>query len=112
MALILFPVVCLLQWIARIENGLNLGNNRIQDIQLPVKYETDSDNELKVTKKVTLKTFVAGHAWPSWEDQYEIMTGASGCTLMVIRLNLMCTYSKNRLIGLLVAIAHRFLLLR
>ena len=39
----------------------NLGNNNIQDIQQPVKYETDSDNELKVTKKVTLKKFVAGH---------------------------------------------------
>ena len=47
------------------------------------------------------------------EDQYEIMTGAeSGCTLMVIRLNLICTYSKNRLIGVLTAIAYRFLLLR
>ena len=31
----------------------NLGNDRIQDIQQPVKYETDSDNELKVKKKVT-----------------------------------------------------------
>ena len=58
MALILFPVVCLLQWIARIENGLKLR----KDIQQPVKYETDSDDELKVTKKVTLKKFVAGRA--------------------------------------------------
>ena len=57
-ALILFPVVCLLQWIARIENGLKLR----QDIQQPVKYETDSDDELKATKKVTLKKSVAGHA--------------------------------------------------
>ena len=60
MTLILFPVACLLQWIARIENGLNLGNNKTQDIQQPVKYETDSDNELKVTKKVTLERCVAG----------------------------------------------------
>ena len=52
----------------------NLGNNKIQDIQQPVKYETDSDNELKVTKKVTLKKFVAGHAWRGREDQYEIIT--------------------------------------
>ena len=59
----------------------NLGNtDRIQDIQQPVKYETDSDNELKVAKKVTLKTFVTGNAWPVREDQYEIMTGAPGCT--------------------------------
>ena len=60
----------------------NLGNNKIQDTQQPFKYETDSDNELKVTKKVTLKTFVAGNAWPGREDQYEITTGASGCTLI------------------------------
>ena len=56
--------------------GWNLGNHRIQDIQQPFKCETDSDNELKVTKKVTLKKFVAGHTWPSREDQYEIMTGS------------------------------------
>ena len=31
-------------------------------MQQPVKYETDSDDELKVTKKVTLKKFVAGRA--------------------------------------------------
>jgi len=67
---------------------------------------------MKVTKKETLKKFVAGHAWPSREDKYEIMTSASGCTLMVIRLNLICTYSKNRLIGVLIAITYRFLLLR
>ena len=84
----------------------NLRNNKIQDIQQP-KYETDSDNELNVTKKVTLKKFVAGNAWPGREDQYEIMTGASGCT-MVIRLNLICTYSKNWLIGVLIAIAYPF----
>ena len=59
-----------------------------------------------------MKKFVAGHAWPSREDQYEIMTGASGCKLMVIQLNLICSYSKNRLIGVLIAIAYRFLLLR
>ena len=40
------------------------------------------------------------------------MTGATGCTLMVIRLNLICTYSKNRLIGVSVAIAYPCLLLR
>ena len=61
----------------------NLGNNKIQDIQQPVKYETDSDKELKVTKKVTLKKFVAGHAWGGREDQYEIITGASGCTYLM-----------------------------
>ena len=60
----------------------NLGNNNIQDIQQPVKSETDSDNELKVTKKVTLKKFVAGHAWRGREDQYEI-SGASGCTYLM-----------------------------
>ena len=59
-------------------------------VKKEVKYETDSDNELKVTK-VTLKNF--------W------------CTLMVIRLNLICTYSKNWLIGVLIAIAYTFLLL-
>ena len=32
--------------------------------------------------------------------------------LMVIRLNLICSYSKNRLIGVLIAIAYPFLLLR
>ena len=32
--------------------------------------------------------------------------------LMVIRLNLICTYNKNRLIGVLIAIAYPFLLLR
>ena len=32
--------------------------------------------------------------------------------LMVIRLNLICTYSKNRSIGALIAIAYPFLLLR
>ena len=63
MALILFPVVCLLQWIARIENGLKLRQQQdTGHIQQPVKCETDSDNELKVTKKVTLKKFVAGNA--------------------------------------------------
>ena len=37
----------LLQWIARIENGLKFRpcNNKIQDIQQPDKYEADSDNE-------------------------------------------------------------------
>ena len=81
---------------------------------VPLEYETDSDNELKVTKKVTLamKKFVAGHASPGREDEYEIMTGGSGCTLMVIRLNLIFTYSKNRLIGVLIAISYPFLLLR
>ena len=48
MALLLFPVVCC-QWIVRIELGLKLKieieNNKIQDIQRPDKYETDSDNE-------------------------------------------------------------------
>ena len=44
---------------------------------------------IKVTKKVTLKQFMAGKAWPGWEDQYEIMTGAFGSmrrVKMVIRL--------------------------
>ena len=86
----------------------NLGNNKIQDMQQPVKYATDSDNELKVTKKLTLRKFVARQAWPGREDQFEIMTGASGCTLMVTRLNLICTYSKNWLIGFLIAIAYPF----
>ena len=31
-------------------------------MQQPVKYATDSDNELKVTKKLTLKKFVARQA--------------------------------------------------
>ena len=90
----------------------NLRNNKKQDIQQAVKYETDSDNELKVTKKATLKKFVVGHAWPGQEDQYEIMTGSSGCTSMVILLNLICTYSKNWSVGVFIAIAYSFLLLR
>ena len=40
----------------------NLGNNKIQDIQQSFKYKTDSDNELKVTKELSLKTFLAGNA--------------------------------------------------
>ena len=36
----------LLQWIARVENGLKLRPTiRYWDIQQPDKYETDSDNE-------------------------------------------------------------------
>ena len=87
----------------------NLGNNNIQDIQQPVKYETDSDNELKVTKKVNLKLFVAGHM----HDQVGKISTRSWPvrrTLMFIRLNL--KYSKNWLIGVLIAIAYPFLLLR
>ena len=40
------------------------------------------------------------------------MTGVSGVILMALRLNLICTYSKNRLKGVLIAIAYPFLLLR
>ena len=39
----------------------NLGKD-IQHIQQALYYENDSHNELKVTKKVTLKKFVGGHA--------------------------------------------------
>ena len=44
----------LLQWIARIKNGLKL-TPTIQDIQQPDKYKTDSDQIVKVPRKVTLK---------------------------------------------------------
>ena len=36
----------------------------------------------------------------------------AGVILIVIRLNLICTYSNYRLIGVLIAIAYPFLLLR
>ena len=36
----------------------------------------------------------------------------AGVILMVIRLYIICTCSKNRLIGVLIAIAYPFLLLR
>ena len=48
---------------------------------------------------------VRDHDWCVWI--YE-----AGVILMAIRLNLICTYSKNRLIGVLIAIAYPFLLLR
>ena len=48
---------------------------------------------------------VRDHDWCVWI--YE-----AGVILMAIRLNLICTYSKNRLIGVLIAIAYLFLLLR
>ena len=34
-----------IDFVSRIENGLKQPNNKIQDIQQPDKYETDSDNE-------------------------------------------------------------------
>ena len=48
---------------------------------------------------------VQDHDWCVWS--YE-----SGVILMALRLNLICTYSKNRLKGVLIAIAYPFLLLR
>ena len=48
---------------------------------------------------------VRDHDWCVWI--YE-----AGVILMAIRLNLICTYNKNRLIGVLIAIAYPFLLLR
>ena len=48
---------------------------------------------------------VRGHDW--CVSIYE-----AGVILMVIRLYIICTYSKNRLIGFLIAIAYPFLLLR
>ena len=38
---------------------------------------------MKVTKKVALKWFMAGHACPVREDQYEIITGAFGSMRLV-----------------------------
>ena len=66
----------LLKWISRIEKGMKLGPT--------TRYRTHSNQIstrltqiMKVTKKVTLKLFMAGHARPVREDQYEIMTCAS-----------------------------------
>ena len=89
----------LLQWVARIIETLMGGNNKIQDIQQPDKYETDSDN--KSDKEGDFEVFygrtcmtrlgrsVRVHDWI-----YE-----AGFILMVIRLNLICNYSKNWLKG-------------
>ena len=80
-----------LQWSARIENGLKLRST--------TRYRTYNDQLgtrliqiNKLAKKATLKKFVAGHAWPGREDQYESVTGASGCKRMVIRLNVIGTF--------------------
>ena len=91
-------------------------NNKIQDIQQPDEYETDSDNEsdeegdFEVVYGRTCMTrsgrSVRDHDWCVWV--YE-----AGVILMVIRLNLICTYdSKNRLREVLIVIAYPFLLLR
>ena len=48
---------------------------------------------------------VPDHDWCVWI--YE-----AGVILIVIRLNLICTYSKNLLIKVLIVIAYPFLLLR
>ena len=48
---------------------------------------------------------VRDHDWCVWIYEADVI-------LMVIRLNLICTYSKNRLIGVLIAIAYPFLLVR
>ena len=107
----------LLQWIARIENGLKLRptTRYMQDIQQQDKYETDSDNESDEegdfevvygrTCMIRSGRSVRDHDWCVWI--YE-----AGFILMVIRLNQICTYSINRLIGVLIAIAYPFLLLR
>ena len=52
----------LLERIARIKNGLKLRPTTRYRIQKPDKYKTDSDQMMKVPKKVTLKYFMAGHA--------------------------------------------------
>ena len=77
-------------------------------MQQPDKYDTDSDNESdeqgdsEVVYGRTCMTrsgrSVRDHDWCVWI--YE-----AGVILMAIRLNLICTYSKNRLIGVLIAIA-------
>ena len=71
----------LLQWIEGLKMDWNLGQqqgpNKIQDIQQPDKC-TMLFQIMKVMRKVTLKYFLAGNAWLGREDQYEIMTGASG----------------------------------
>ena len=81
----------LLQWIARIENGLKLRptTRYMQDIQQQDKYETDSDNEsdeegdFEVVYGRTCMTSsgrsVRDHHWCVWI--YE-----AGVILMVIRL--------------------------
>ena len=64
----------LLRRIARIENGLKLRPTTRYMIQQPDKYKTDSDQMMKVPKKVTLKYFMVGLACMimSGRSEYEI----------------------------------------
>ena len=81
LALMLFPVVS-----CNGLQGLKMDWNKIQDIQQPVNYETDSDNksddegDFEVVYSGTCMTrsgrSVRDHDWCVWP----------GCTLMVIRL--------------------------
>ena len=84
-----------------------------QDIQQPVKYETDSDNESDdegdfevvysgsdmhdQVGKISTRSWLVRLAW-MYADGYKD--------------DLICTYSENRLTGVSIAIAYSFLLLR
>ena len=61
----------LLQWIARIKNWLKLRPTKRYRTYSSNhdKYKTDSDQIMKVPKKVTLIQIMTGHAWPCRKDQ-------------------------------------------
>ena len=102
----------LLKWISRIEKGMKLGpttRHRTHSNQI----STRLTQIMKVTKKVTLKLFMAACMTSSGRSVRDHdLCVCIPVILMVIRLNLICTYSKNRLIGVLIAIAYPFLPLR
>ena len=86
---------------------------RLQDIQQPDKYDTDSDKEndeegdFEVVYGRTCVTRsgrsvrLVDHHWCVWI--YE-----AGVILMVIRLNLISTYSNDQLIGVSIATLIQF----
>ena len=94
----------------------NLGQQQDTGHTALDKYETDSDNEsdeeddFEVVYGRTCMTDQVGKiSTRSWLVR---LYPEADVILMVIRLNLIYTYSKNRLIGVLIAIAYPFLVLR
>ena len=87
----------LLQWIARIKNGLKLRPTRYRTYSNQISTRPiRSDNES--AEEGDFEVVMAGYAWPCRKDQYEIMTGtgASGSMRLVsydlyFQLRINCT---------------------